>query len=166
MWDGKPRKRSWNLKYVAVLLCKVAAGLVIMICVLLQQPCTRSYLQLVWRVTFPTLNSYDSSIMTSSLECSPSTGFPISAMRLASSSSEVSFLSGTSEQTVQEGAKDKGIKVRKMTIRTSRRTAEHRVVLHFGAHKQKIRRLLYLELSYYAQKTLFMCGVQVTSVSN
>lgn len=46
----------------------------------------------------PTLNSYDSSIMTSSLWCSPSTGFPISAMRLASSSSDVSFLSGTSER--------------------------------------------------------------------
>ncbi len=36
--------------------------------------------------------------MTSSLECSPSTGFPISAMRLASSSSDVSFLSATSER--------------------------------------------------------------------
>lgn len=52
---------------------------------------------LITRLYFPTLNSYDSSIMTSSLECSPSTGFPISAIRLASSSSDVSFLSATSE---------------------------------------------------------------------
>lgn len=56
---------------------------------------------------FPTLNSYDSSIMTSSLEFSPSTGFPISAMRLASSSSDVSFLSGTSERRGREGAEMK-----------------------------------------------------------
>lgn len=59
---------------------------------------------------FPTLNSYDSSIMTSSLECSPSTGFPISAIRLASSSSDVSFLSGTSEWRGREGAKKNKIK--------------------------------------------------------
>lgn len=43
-----------------------------------------------------TLNSYDSSMMTSSLGCSPSIGLPISAILLASSSSTVSFLSATS----------------------------------------------------------------------
>lgn len=40
--------------------------------------------------------------MTSSLGCSPSTGFPISAIRFASSSLDVSFLSGTSEQRRRE----------------------------------------------------------------
>ena len=51
--------------------------------------------------------------MTSSLECSPSTGFPISAIRLASSSSDVIFLSGTSERRGREGAKWKGKRKKK-----------------------------------------------------
>lgn len=44
--------------------------------------------QSVWINTMRTLNSYDSSTTTSSLTCSPSTGLPISAIRLSS----ISFL--------------------------------------------------------------------------
>lgn len=43
-----------------------------------------------------TLNSYDSSMMISIFACSPNTGFPISAILLASSSSDDNFLSGIS----------------------------------------------------------------------
>ncbi len=46
-----------------------------------------------------TLNSYDSSITTSSRLCSPRTGFPISAILLASSSSTLNCPSGSLKAT-------------------------------------------------------------------
>lgn len=56
----------------------------------------------------PTLNSYDSSMTTSSLTCSPSIGRPISAMRLSSCSFLVRPASPSSERPRDNGG-DHGV---------------------------------------------------------
>lgn len=108
MWVGMPLKSNITRLKLEIWSSSFMQGdswLINMICFLFDSMENTSFSCIcrkntgsVCSVGSSTLNSYDSSIMISSLECSPSTGFPISAIRLASSSSDVSFLSGTSER--------------------------------------------------------------------